>query len=155
MTILNFDHTIDIAVPPQELYAVFTDPHQNLKLAPLLVEVRDITHTTNAEGQTVILYDSVELFRFLGFIKYHNVIHVTATLVEPNRRFVNEVKSPANVQVRFENTLTPIHAGTATRLDEHVTLSCPSFLRGFVYQNARSSQLTRFERLKAMLENKT
>lgn len=153
MSEVTFSYRCEIALPVTEVYAHLAEPENYVGLSPLVTRVYDIKRRSNGDQQAVVQYVTVEHFRFLGFIPYDNHIRVTSTQAQPNAVLINEVHSPLNVTVRFENEFSPIDGGTA--IVETVTIRSPRWLQGFVVGQAKSTQAIRFARLKARLEGQS
>jgi hypothetical protein len=147
----TFQHRYFIAAPPAKIYAHLADPHSYIGLSPLVVQVDNIATSTDDQGHTICRYQSVELFRFLGFIQYPNRINVTMTLTQPDGQIVSEVDSPFWVHVRFVFDFES--ADNGTWITETVTATMPGFVRGFVVGQAKSVQLARVRILKSRMES--
>jgi hypothetical protein len=102
------------------------------------------------EGRRTRRYVAVERFRFLGFLRYDNVIRVLMTFSKPGEVLLNDVDSPLNVQVHFVMTFEP--RDSSTQVDETVTIRVPRLLQWYVVKQAKSAQHARYMNLKALLE---
>jgi ligand-binding SRPBCC domain-containing protein len=148
-----FEHRYYIAAPTPKIYAHMSDPRNYVGLSPLVVQVDNISYETDDQGRKVCWYESVELFRFLGFIHYRNRIRVKTTFTVPDGQIVSEVDSPFNIQVRFVFDFQPEDGGTLMR--ETVTASMPGLLRGFVIGQAKSVQWARARILAERMEGES
>jgi hypothetical protein len=146
----TFQHRYFIAASPVKIYAHLADPHSYIGLSPLVVQVDNITTSTDGQGHTVCHYQSVEMFRFLGFIRYPNRIHVTMTLTQPDAQLVSEVDSPFGIHVLFVFDFQAADGGTW--ITETVTARMLGLLRGFVVGQAKSVQLARSQILNSRME---
>ncbi|TCC00650.1 SRPBCC family protein [Micromonospora zingiberis] len=118
-----------------EVYRHLSDPHSYIGLSPLVVAVRDVRTSRDAEGRTVTDYVAVERFRFLRLLRWDNPIRVRMVATRPNGQLVSDVRSPGRVRLRAVVDLTAEAAGT--RVHEQVTATAPALLRRFVSSQAR------------------
>jgi hypothetical protein len=95
-------------------------------------------------------YRSVERFKFLGYLRYDNILQVTMTFTEPNRQIVSDVDSPFGVKVRFTFDFEGENGGTWIR--ETIAATMPGVFKGFVISEAKRVQLERERELKKRLE---
>lgn len=146
----SFEYRYFVNAPAEQIYAHLAEPASYVGLSPLVVAVEDIQHSTDAQGRAVMRYLSIERFKFLGFIRYDNRIHVTTTLTQPQRQIVSNVDSPLWVKVKFVFDLQPEDGGTW--IHETVSAQMPGLVRGFVIQEAKAVQQARSQILKQRLE---
>lgn len=144
----SFEYRYFVAAPAERIYAHLAEPENYIGLSPLVTAVRDIQRSTDAQGNPVVRYLSIESFRFLGVIRYDNPIRVTMTLL-PNR-IISDVDSPFWVKVKFVFELQPEANGTW--IHETVNATMPGIVRGFVIQQAQAVQQARAQILKQRLE---
>jgi len=150
VTATNVQKSTVIAVPPDTVYAELSDPQNFLGLQPLVIEVSPITRGQDAEGNTVLSYQSVELFRFGGVIPYRNKIDVKSTLYPNRLAMTSHVKSQPNVQLRFDYQISGVEHGT--RLDLSISFTAPIVVRDFVLSQLNAAQDAVLTSLKARLE---
>jgi ligand-binding SRPBCC domain-containing protein len=150
MAIETFQYSYFIAAPPAQIYAHLSEPSNYIGLSPLVVQVDNIATGTDQEGRAVFTYESVEMFRFLGFIPYANRIKVATTLTQHDRQIVSVVDSPFSVHIQFIFDLQPQDGGTL--LTETVTAHMPWVVRGFVVSQAKAVQKARAEILRSRME---
>jgi ligand-binding SRPBCC domain-containing protein len=146
----TFDYRYFVDAPAEAIYAHLAEPASYIGLSPLVTAVHDISHSTDAQGRTVVHYVSVEAFNFLGFIHYDNHIRVAMTLTQPPRQIVSDVDSPFWVKVRFVFDLQP--EGSGTWIHETVSARMPGIVRGFVIREAKAVQQARAQILKQRLD---
>lgn len=153
MSSATFEYRYFIGAPPAVVYAHLADAASYVGLSPLVVAVRNVEQSADAQGRPVVRYQSVERFRFLGFIRYDNHIAVTTTLTQPQRQLVSDVDSPLAVKLRFVFDFQPAdNPGNGTWVQETVTAHMPGLLRGFVVSEAQRVQQARAQILRKRLE---
>ncbi|AGZ42715.1 SRPBCC family protein [Actinoplanes friuliensis] len=141
MSIAEFSQTFTVPAPAAKVFAHLAEPESYIGLSPLVVAVRDVRREA---GQ--VSYVSVERFT-LGPFKYDNLIKVTMTFPEPDRRIVSDVRSPGAVHLVATVDLVP--AGDGTTVTETVHVTFPFLLRPLVVgqarkvARARAAELTR------------
>ncbi len=150
MTTSTFQQAVLINATAQKIYDHLSEPMNYFGLSPLLISMTDINRETNLEGQSVVYYKSVELFRFLGIISYQNPLAVTLTLTEPNRQLVSHVRTRLNVQVQFVVDMQAQANGT--NVIETITANAPALLHPFVVGQAKTVQNNRLNVLKSRME---
>lgn len=150
MSVNHVDKSIIIAAPPDAVYAEISDPNNLLGLQPLVVQISPISRSQDSEGNTVLSYQSVELFRFAGVLSYRNPIRVQSTLYPKQFGMKSIVKSRPNVELEFVYRLTSVEQGT--RLDLAVNFTAPSLVRDFVLSQLNAAQDAVMLNLKARLE---
>lgn len=150
MTVNKVDKSIIIAVPPAEVYAEISEPNNLLGLQPLVVEVSPVSRSQDSEGNTVLTYQSVELFRLGGIVPYRNAIQVESTLFPEQWRMLSRVKSPLNIQLEFAYQIKA--AGQGTQLDLNINFTAPSLIREFVLSQVNTAQDAVLVNLKTRLE---
>ncbi len=147
----TFQHRYFIPATPTHIYQHLSEPMNYIGLSPLVEQVDNIASHTDSQGRTVYTYQSVEVFHFLGFIRYPNRIRVKMILTRPDEQMVSEVDSPFNVHVLFEFDLESADGGTW--IIETVTATMPVLIRGFVVQQAKAVQMARAEELKRRMQS--
>lgn len=150
MAVSTFQYRYFIPAPASTVYNYLSKPQSYIGLSPLVTEVTTPETSQNDEGQTVIHYEAVETFRFLGFMRYPNRIHVDMILSRPNEQMVNLVKSVPNVRMKFVFDFQP--DGDGTWVNESVTADAPLPLKGFVVSQAKAVQQARGRILKQRIE---
>ncbi|MEO8608727.1 MAG: SRPBCC family protein [Chloroflexota bacterium] len=150
MASATFEHRYFINISPSKVYEYLSKPENYVGLSPLVTEVSVPESSSNPDGQTVIHYEAVETFNFLGFIHYPNRIKVAMTLTQPDRQMINLVESIPNVRVKFVFDFQA--EGSGTWIHESVTAHMPLPLRSFVVSQAKAVQQARGEILKERLE---
>jgi ligand-binding SRPBCC domain-containing protein len=146
----TFQYSYFIVAPPARIYAHLSEPSNYTGLSPLIVQVDNIVTRTDPDGRGVFTYESVEMFRFFGFIPYANRLKVATTLTQPDRQIVSQVDSPFSVHVQFIFDLQPQDNGTL--LTETITAHMPWIVRGFVVRQAKAVQRARAEILRSRME---
>ncbi len=146
----TFDYRYFVNAPVSQVYEHLARPENYVGLSPLVVVVSDIERGSDAQGCVWVRYSSVERFRFLGLLRYDNLLRVTMTLTNPERRIVSDVDSPFSVKVRFTFDFEPEAGGTW--IHETIHAQMPGILRGFVVSEAKRVQLERARILKSRLE---
>ncbi|MFG1704247.1 SRPBCC family protein [Nonomuraea sp. M3C6] len=124
-----------VPAPPSAVLAHLSEPSSYVGLSPLVVEVRDVRREP---GETRFV--SVERFRFLGFLKYDNLIKVTLRCTAEGVE--GEVDSPGGVRLDYRFGLAADGAGTEVEdvLTVHATFG--PLLR-YAAGKAREVQLAR------------
>ncbi len=152
MATQTFQYAYLISAPAPQIYQHLSEPSNYMGLSPLVISVSDIQWGTNPQNQRFVSYKSVELFRFLGLITYHNPLDVVMTLTNPNHQIISDVKTGQNVTVRF---VFDLHEQTdGTTVTETITATMPALLSGFVIKEAKSVQQNRAKVLKERMENR-
>ena len=151
MAAATFEHRYFINAPASKIYAYLSEPQNYVGLSPLVTEVSQPQTSTNTDGQTVIHYEAVETFRFLGFMRYPNRIKVAMILARPNEQMINLVESIPNVRLKFVFDFQP--DGSGTWIQEQVMAHMPLPLRSFVVSQAKTVQQARGEILKQRIES--
>ncbi len=146
----TFQHRYFINTSPSKVYAHLSEPRNYIGLSPLVTEVSEAEHRTNAEGQAIIHYVAVETFHFLGFISYPNRINVQMILARPDEQMITLVESIPNVRLKFVFDFEP--EGSGTWIHETVTARMLLPLKGFVVSQAKAVQRARGDILKERLE---
>jgi hypothetical protein len=149
----NVQKSIFITAPPNTVYAEISEPNNFIGLQPLIVEVSPITRGQDSDGNIVLSYQSVELFRFGGILPYRNKIHVQSTLYPERMAMTSHVKSPFNVQVQFDYHLSAVEQGT--QVDLAISFTAPVMIREYVLSQINSAQDAVLNTLKARLEART
>ncbi|WFE24026.1 SRPBCC family protein [Solwaraspora sp. WMMD937] len=137
----TFTDRFTVAAAPDRVHAHLADPANHIGLSPLIVAVRDIERSTDADGHTVLRYVAVERFKIVGPLRYDNILHVRQTETDPGRRLVMQVRSPARVSVRFVMETEPDGTGSAVTVT--VSLTMPALLRSYVVRTAKRVQMFR------------
>ena len=144
----ELEHTFQIAAPPEEVFAHLAEPLHYVGLSPLLVAVRDVRRS----GSTVH-YKAVERFRFLGFLRYDNIIDVTLIAVPDglphSAEISGEVRSPGRVRMGYRFAIDRHEAGSVVTDTLH--LRTPPGLLRFAASQARAVQQARARTLTARL----
>ena len=151
MAAATFQHRYFINVSASKLYTYLSEPQNYIGLSPLVTAVSEAESSKDTEGQTVIHYQAVETFHFLGFVHYPNRIKVAMILTHPDEQMINLVESIPNVRLKFIFDFQP--EGSGTWVHESVTAHMPLLLRGFVVSQAKAVQHARGEILKQRLES--
>ncbi|GAA0836348.1 SRPBCC family protein [Streptosporangium amethystogenes subsp. fukuiense] len=120
---------------PEALRAHLSQPQSYIGLSPMVVAVKDIE-----QGETETRYTSVERFRFLGVVKYDNMIKVT--LRNTPRTVEGEVDSPGGVRLDYRFTLSEKNGGTEVE-DILVVHAWVRPMLGYAAKKAREVQLAR------------
>lgn len=128
-------HTFHVGNTPAALRAHLSQPQSYVGLSPLVVAVRDVQR----DGEET-RYVSVERFRFLGLVKYDNLIKVT--LRSRPETVEGEVKSPGGVRLDYRFALTAKDGGTEVE-DTLVVHAWNGQLLGYAARKAREVQLAR------------
>ncbi|WP_307845564.1 SRPBCC family protein [Planomonospora sp. ID67723] len=128
---------------PAALRAHLSQPQSYVGLSPLVVAVRDVE-----TGERETRYVSVERFRFLGVVKYDNLIRVT--LRSTPEAVEGEVASPGGVRLDYRFRLTDKDGGTEVE-DVLVVRAWARPLLNFAAKKAREVQLARAEVLTSRL----
>jgi hypothetical protein len=128
-------HTFHVRNTPAALRAHLSQPQSYVGLSPLVIAVKDIRQ--NGEETR---YTSVERLRFLGMVKYDNLIKVT--LRSTPRTVEGEVDSPGGVRLDYRFALTERDGGTEVE-DTLVVHAWNGPLLGFAAKKARQVQLAR------------
>ncbi|MDP9849945.1 SRPBCC family protein [Streptosporangium lutulentum] len=119
----------------ETLRAHLSQPQSHVGLSPLVVAVKDVER-----GEDETRYTSVERLRFLGLVKYDNMIKVTVRSTP--RTVEGEVKSPGGVRLDYRFTLTEKGGGTEVE-DILVVHAWARPLLGYAARKAREVQLAR------------
>ncbi|MFF0768540.1 SRPBCC family protein [Nonomuraea wenchangensis] len=128
-------NTFHVPAPPDAVRAHLSEPASYIGLSPLVVEVRDVRREAG-----LIHYVSVERFRFLGFLRYDNLLKVT---LRPTEDAVEgEVDSPGGIRLAYRFGLTPRDGGTEVT-DELRLRAAFGPLLGYAARQARGVQLAR------------
>lgn len=128
-------NTFHVPAPPDAVRAHLSEPASYIGLSPLVVEVRDVRREAG-----LIHYVSVERFRFLGFLRYDNLIKVT---LRPTEDAVEgEVDSPGGIRLAYRFGLTARDGGTEVT-DELRLRAAFGPLLGYAARQARGVQLAR------------
>jgi hypothetical protein len=147
MAISTLDHSWQVPAPADQVFAHLADPYNYLGLSPLIVAVRDVLPSIDPDGLPVVDYLAVERFRLLRVLRWDNPIMVRMTRSEPAGTITQHVVSPGNVRLtstlRISAIGNAIGDGEEAQLDEHLSITMPGPLRGFVTRQARSVQLFR------------
>lgn len=143
-------HRYFINAPAAHIYEHLAHPQNYVGLSPLIVAVSDVAQSTDAEGHTIVRYQSIERFNFFGFIRYDNKLSVTMTLAQFNRQIISDVDSPFWVKVRFTFDLQPGDGGAW--IEETISAHAPLIVKGFVLREAKRVQLERARILKERME---
>jgi hypothetical protein len=124
-----------VAAPTSAVLAHLSEPSSYVGLSPLVVEVREVRREP---GQTRFV--SVERFRFLGFLRYDNLIEVT---LRASREGVEgEVDSPGGVRLDYRFGLAPEGGGTEVEEVLRVRATLGPVVR-YAARKAREVQLAR------------
>ena len=150
MTLSTVHKSVFIAVPPEIVFAELSHPNNMLGLQPLVVEVSPVSREQDSNGNIVLSYQSVELFRFASLISYRNPIQVRSTLYPDQGKIVSNVKSRPNLDLEFMYDMVAVEGGT--QLDLTVTYTAPSLIREFVLSQINMAQDGVLVSLKARLE---
>lgn len=128
-------HTFHVRNTPEALHAHLSQPQSYVGLSPLVIAVKDVRQ--NGEETR---YTSVERLRFLGMVKYDNLIKVT--LRSTPRTVEGEVDSPGGVRLDYRFALTERDGGTEVE-DTLVVHAWNGPLLGYAAKKARQVQLAR------------
>ncbi|MGW0806016.1 SRPBCC family protein [Nonomuraea sp. NPDC002799] len=128
-------HVFHVPAPPSAVQAHLSEPSSYVGLSPLVVAVRDVRREP---GETRFV--SVERFRFLGFLKYDNLIEVT--LRATGDHVEGEVDSPGGVWLGYRFVLAADDAGTEVEDVLTVRATRAPVLR-YAARKARQVQLAR------------
>ncbi|MFF4616159.1 SRPBCC family protein [Nonomuraea jabiensis] len=124
-----------VPAPPPAVLAHLSEPSNYVGLSPLVVAIRDVRRTPD-ESRFV----SVERFRFLGFVKYDNLIEVT--LRATGEAVEGEVVSPGGVRLGFRFGLAA--DGEGTEVEDMLTVQATvKPLLWYAARKAREVQLAR------------
>jgi hypothetical protein len=146
----RFESSYFIDAPVEQVYGYLAEPEYYARLSPLVSEMINLRHGTNANGQAFFAYDTVEALHFANVIPYNNPIHVTATLTKPNQQIASEVETRFGVKMVFVFDLEAENGGT--RIRETVDAESPRLVQGYVVDQAKRVQQARVGILKARLE---
>ena len=149
-SVTTFQYTYRIQALAGKIYEHLAEPTNYMGLSPLLISLTDVHWDTNLQGQRFVQYQSVELFRFLGFLTYHNPLDVVMTLTTPSRQIVSEVQATQNVRVVFTFDLQP--QGAATNVTETISVQSPLWAKRFVISQAKAVQQNRAQVLTSRME---
>lgn len=141
MALALIKHSWRVDSPPETVFAHLTEPQHYIGLSPLVVEVRDVRHGTDSEGEPVTDYVAVERFRFLKVLHWDNLIRVQMRVLEPGRQLRQIVASPGGVSLLWKVRLAPDGDGTVVDDRMEITMAAP--MRRFVTGQARAVQLHR------------
>ncbi len=128
-------HTFQVRNTPAALQAHLSQPQSYVGLSPLVVAVRDVR-----QGERETRYTSVERFRFLGLVKYDNLIRVT--LRSAPGAVEGEMAGPGGVRLDYRFTLSEKNGGTEVG-DTLVVHAWSRPLLGHATRRAREAQLAR------------
>jgi len=145
-----FDYRYFVNAPVAKIYDHLAQPENYIGLSPLVVAVDHIDHGTDENARSFVHYRSVERFKFLGFLRYDNILQVTMTFTQPNRQLVSDVDSSFGVKVRFTFDFEGENGGTWVH--ETINATMPGIFKGFTVSEARRVQLERERVLKKRLE---
>lgn len=145
-----FDYRYFVNAPVAQVYDHLAEPENYIGLSPLVVAVDHIERGTGENVREFVRYRSVERFKFLGYLRYDNILQVTMTLTKPNRQIVSDVDSPFGVKVRFTFDFEGENGGTWVH--ETISATTPEVFKGFVVREAKRVQLARERELKKRLE---
>lgn len=145
-----FDYRYFVNAPVAKIYEHLAQPENYIGLSPLIVAVDQIVRGTDQNERVFVHYRSVERFKFLGYLRYDNILQVTMTFTQPNRQLVSDVDSPFGVKVRFTFDFEGENGGTWVH--ETITATMPGIVKGFVISEAKRVQLERERELKKRLE---
>ena len=146
MPIDRFSDSVRVHASAPEIYTHLLDPTSYIGLSPLVVAVRDVRPTRDAQGRDATAYVAVERFRF-GPFRWDNPIRVTLTGVTADRQLLSDVVSPGAVRLQATVDLTPTDDGT--EVTESVEVRSPALLRSFVLKQAGNVQRSRLAELAA------
>jgi hypothetical protein len=149
---LNLEKSVVIRAPKEEIYAELVEPHRQIGLQPLLVDVEEIERSENDDGSAFRVFDAVERFRFLGVLRWRNRIRVRIDLTRSGEVADFEARSAPGIKVRSRFTLSARGDGTAVREQIHVEV--PALLRGFVAGQVERAQDRLLANLKSRLEGR-
>jgi hypothetical protein len=151
MAISTLDHSWQVPAPVAAVFAHLTDPYNYLGLSPLIVAVREVRPVTDIAGPPALDYLAIERFRLLRVLRWDNPISVRLTHSEASGTITQHVVGPGNVQVistlQISAVNNAIGDGQLSQLDEHLSITMPGPLRGFVTRQVRSAQLYRSSEL--------
>ncbi|MER5623914.1 SRPBCC family protein [Streptosporangium sp. NPDC002544] len=136
-------NTFHVRNTPEALRAHLSQPQSYIGLSPMVVAVKDIE-----QGEAETRYTSVERFKFLGVVKYDNMIKVT--LRNTPRTVEGEVDSPGGVRLEYRFTLSEKDGGTEVE-DILVVHAWVRPMLGYAAKKAREVQLARAGILAARL----
>jgi len=136
-------HTFHVRNTPEALHAHLSQPQSYIGLSPMVVAVKDVERDGSETR-----YTSVERFRFLGFLRYDNMIKVT--LRSTPRTVEGEVRSPGGVRLDYRFTLDERDGGTDVE-DLLVVHAWIGPILGYAARTARGVQLARAEILASRL----
>jgi Polyketide cyclase / dehydrase and lipid transport len=146
----TFEYSYFIATPLDQLYAHLSEPESYASLSPIVGDMRNLQRGVNSEGQVYFTYDTVESLHFVGIIPYHNPIHVTITLTQPNQQLIASVIARFGVRMRFVFDFMAGDGGTTIR--ETVEAHTPRLVQTYVVAQAKAVQKARVGILKSRLE---
>jgi ligand-binding SRPBCC domain-containing protein len=147
----TFQYSTVIKAPAQTIYEHLATPENYIGLSPLVTWVGSVEREQDGDGKAMIRYEAIEMFRFLGVLRYPNRIKVRMILSHPYEEMLTVVDTVLSVQMRFVYTFRPEQDGT--QFTETVTAQTPGLLRGFVVAQAKAVQQVRAQVLKQRLEN--
>ncbi|SEK61849.1 hypothetical protein [Nonomuraea pusilla] len=124
-----------VPAAPSAVLAHLGEPASYVGLSPLVVAVRDVRREPGGAR-----FVSVERFRFLGFVRYDNLIEVT--LRAGDAGVEGEVDSPGGVWLGYRFALTPDGDGTEVEDVLRVRARFGPLLR-YAARKAREVQLAR------------
>ncbi len=144
----TFENTVLIQAAPQRAARVLSTLDQHTALHPLIVQVREVRSAPgDAPGsRRYRVTDQVKLGPFALRFTYAAVLSFDAasgTISSEAFQF------PA---IHLRNTTRCRAEGTGTRVEEHVEVSAPRLLLGYVVAQARGSHRQMLQALKRLLE---
>jgi hypothetical protein len=149
MPIYNLEFQTQIKALPQVVYDHLSDPHNFVGLQPLLTHVEAVQFGEQ-DGLKNVSYATVEAFRGMGVVLYHNRIQVKTTFTDPPLQFTTTVHSFPNITLHVEYTFELMDGGTLVK--ERMQIHVHSWLAGFVTSEATKAQTALLANLKKRLE---
>jgi hypothetical protein len=142
----TLDHSWRVPAPVTAVFAHLADPYNYPGLSPLTVAVRDVRPVDDTAGPTLD-YLAIERFRLLRVLSWDRPISVRLNHSEPTGTITQHVVSPGKVlltsTLHISAVDNAIGDGQVSQLDEHLSITMPGALRGFVTRQARAAQLYR------------
>ena len=146
---LQFEHTIEIAVPRAVLHAFLCDLENYVPLHPLIESIRALP--ADPERPRARRYRVIDRIPF-GPLRLRAAYTAALEPISDGEVQGEAWQSPG---VHLLPRYRLEERGPGTRLRESVTLEAPFGLRRFVYRQARDSHGTTLEKMKALLENRS
>lgn len=151
MPIYKLEFQTNINASLQTVYEHLRNPQNFVGLQPLLTHVENIQHQEQ-DGRQSVGYDTVEAFRWLGFVLYKNRIRVQTVFTNPPHQLNTVVHSFPNINIHVEYLFTT--QGEGTLVKETMQIEVSAWLAKFVTTQATQAQTALLANLKNRLESK-